>query len=399
MIWRLIYGCFWASATTLAYLYVGYPLILLALYRKSRTAKRPHEGPWPTVTLIIPAFNEELVLRRKIENALAIDYPKDRLEILVASDGSTDQTVPIAEAFQDQGVRTLAFPERRGKASVLNDAVAAAKGEILCLCDANVYFKPDALRRLVERLDDPTVGSASGDVQLASWESNFEQGEASYYRYERMIQEAESQIGSLMGVDGGMYVLRRELFEPLPADTILDDFVVSMQVVRKGQRVVYEADAVASESGTPTARQEYRRRVRVSAGAVQVMQRGQYPRWRQPVAFWQFISHKWLRWMTPILLAVLFASSAALGARHWFYGLALAGQSAVYLFALLGSFIVPLRNTRLGGLPFYFVMGNVGVAQGLWRGIRGSQPVRWAKADRSASDGPVDEPLSKAASP
>ncbi|MBI3466161.1 MAG: glycosyltransferase family 2 protein [Planctomycetes bacterium] len=371
---------FWLSAALCAYVFVGYSAILaVSGLAPSRKSHGTYAG---RVTLIIPAYNEERVLEAKLLNALALDYPSEQLEVLVASDGSQDGTVEIARRFEDRGVALLAFPERRGKASALNDAVGAARGEVICLCDANVLFRPDALRVLVNRLADPSVGAVSGEVRLASHESNFGSGEGLYYRLERRVQAAESRIGSLMGVDGGMYIIRKELFQPLPPDTILDDFVISMRVIKQGKRVAYEPLAQAMENGTPAARQEFRRRIRVSAGAVQSLKRGEFPPLWRPVELWQFLSHKLLRWLSPVWLGLLVGSNVGLWSAGTFYRLTLAGQVIAYSLAAIGLWSVRFRMTPLGGIPFYFFMSQVAMAVGLVKGICNRQPVTWAKAER-----------------
>ena len=183
------------------------------------------------------------------------------------------------------------------------------------------------MRRLVDRLADDRVGAVTGEVRLVGSDDEFSSGESLYYWLERQIQGAESRIGSVMGVDGGMYVIRRELFQPLPADTILDDFAVSMRVMRAGKRVVYETAAKATESGTPSARQEFDRRARIAAGAVQLLKRGQVPRLTQGVLWFQFISHKLLRWLSPILLLVLLVTNVMLLSQSPWYGLS-SGRAA-----------------------------------------------------------------------
>ncbi len=380
---EIIVTAYWMGFVAIGYVCVLYPISQRLLRRfETSGAKVPRERCCPT--LIIPAHNEESVLRAKLENALALNITFDDLEIIVASDGSRDRTVEIARAFEDRGVRVLAFAKRRGKASVVNDAVGQARGDVVCLCDANVMFEPDALEKLVARLGDPKVGAVTGEVRIASHESNFGQGESSYYSLERRLQIAESRVGSLMGVDGGMYVLRKELFRPLPADTILDDFVISMQVIRQGYRVVYEPSAVAHENGTPTATQEWRRRVRVAAGAMQSVLRRQWPPVTRPVELWQYLSHKALRWMMPGFLVVLFVSNALLAPAHLFYQATLVGQCVLYFMAAGGLVSLRFRRTRIGGIAFYFVMSNVAMAVGLVKGLFNRQPVTWQQADRTA---------------
>lgn len=375
---------FWISAGLLVYTQIGYLILLrvLAAMTWRRTSDIPADEELPNVTLIIPAYNEETVLRTKLENSLQIDYPDAKLEVIVASDGSSDRTIEIASGFEEQGVRTLAFTSRRGKASVLNDAVAAARGDVLCLCDANVMFRPDALKIMVAGLDDPQVGAVSGDVQLASDESNFGVGESAYYRLERTIQIDESRLGSMMGVDGGMYVIPRDLFQPLPPDTILDDFVVSMRVIQQGRRIRYEATAIASENGTPRASQEFGRRVRVSAGAMQALLRGHWPPFRRPVELFQFLSHKLLRWMGPVWLVMLLAASMLLWNSAVVYRIAAITQVGFYLIAAMSSVSLRLRETRLGGMTFYFTMSHVAMAVGLVKGLLNQQRVTWNRTER-----------------
>lgn len=375
---------FWFAFLALIYVQIGYPL-LMALLAWLPGRLKAVDNEMPTVTLIIPAFNEEIVAEAKIKNALQIDYPKDRLEIIFASDASSDRTIEIAGEFEAQGVRLLTFSERRGKPSVVNDAVAISKGEILLLCDANVMFRPDALRRLVERLADPEVGAVTGDVRLDSHEANFGQGESLYYKIERMIQLGESRVGSIMSVDGGMYVIRRNLFYALPPDALNEDFTNTMRVIQQGKRVVYEPAAVATENATPTARQEFRRRARVTAGAIGSLKRGERPPLRRPIECWQFVSHKLLRWVGPLFLAITLISSANLWNHGVVYKVAVLGQVVLYGVALVATFSIGFRETGFGGVTFYFVMSHVAIAWGLIKGFMQMPRVTWTKPDRSIS--------------
>lgn len=375
---------YWSAAMLLVYTHLVYP-VLIAFIGRRRPAINGDIAPLPMVSLLIPAYNEEKVLAEKLENALSLDYPRDRLEIVVASDGSSDRTLEIARGFAECGVRLLAFDGRRGKASVINDAIRAASAELLLLCDANVMFRPDALRRLVGWFASPRIGAVTGDVRLASHDADFGAGESRYYCVERAIQCGESRVGSVMGVDGGMYLVRKRLVPPLPPDTILDDFVVSMRVIRHGYRVVYEPTAVAHEGATTQAAQEFRRRVRLMAGAVQSWKRGDWPRWTQPIETWQYVSHKLLRWLGPLWLSLLFVASACLWSAHGWYRLSLYAQAAVYTAALAATASRSFRRMPLGGVPFFFVMSQVAMAVGLGRGLLNRQQVTWTKADRGRS--------------
>lgn len=376
---------FWLAAGILLYVLAAYPL-LVYLIGRLRPAPRPHdEETLPSVTVVIPARNEEAVLAGKLQNTLTIAYPSDRLEVIVASDGSTDGTVEIAQGFADGGIRVLAFPDWRGKASTLNRVIEQANGEVLCLCDANVMFRPDALRCMVRRLSDERTGAVTGDVRLASDEASFGRGESLYYRLERWLQAVESRAGSVMGVDGGMYVVRKELFRPLPADTILDDFVISMDVIRQGRRVVFEPRAVAVENGTTTACQEFHRRVRVASGAVQSLKRGQWPPWRRLMEVWQYVSHKLLRWLGPVWLLVLLVSNICLWKQGGVYQASLVGQGMFYLAAGAASLSLRFRRTTLGGIAFYFTMSHVAMGIGLVKGLFWKQRGTWKRTERATA--------------
>lgn len=372
---------FWISIVILLYAHAGYWLVLRILPGRRRPR---NEMALPCVSLIIPAYNEAQCLGAKLRNVLdEIDYPRERLEVIVASDGSSDATVAIARSFEGRGVRLLDFEQRRGKASVLNDAVAAASHEVLCLCDANVLFEPQTLRLLVAHLADPVVGAATADVRLTCKDSNFRSGEGPYYRMERSIQADETRIGTTICVDGGLYVLRRELYQKLPADTILDDFVTSMNVIRARHTVVYEPRAIAYEDGLALARQEFLRRVRVSAGAAQAVKRGDFPAPWRFVPFWQFVSHKLLRWMGPVWLAALFVSSAALSPDGALFRAALSGQLLFYAVALAGALSLRFRKTWLGGMAFYFAMSHLAMVIGTVKGALNLQRAAWARTQRS----------------
>jgi len=370
----------------LAYLIAVYPFAVQLAARLSRRQGDDGEPcELPAVTLIIPARDEAAILEAKLANVLELDYPGDRLQILVANDASSDATAEIAERFSERGVQLMNSPEWRGKTSTINEAVKQATGDVLCCCDANVFFERDVLKRLIQRLEEKRVGAVSGDVRLRSHESNFSGGESLYYRLERWLQRGESRIGSMTGVDGGMYVIRKELFKPLPPDTILDDFVISMQVIKQGYRIVYEPSAVATENGTPRARDEFRRRVRVAAGAMQSIKRRQWPPLRRPVELWQYLSHKLLRWLGPVWLVLLLGSNAMLWNAGLFYQCTLVAQLGFYTLGGLATVWVAFRRTRLGGIPFYFTMSHVAMAIGLFKGLFWRQKGTWKRTERSTA--------------
>lgn len=364
----------------LLYTYVLFPLLMAWLAGEDRT-ETGRADDLPSVTLIVPAYNEELVIEAKLRNALSLDYPK--LQVLLASDGSEDATVRISQSIRDDRLGVLRFEPRRGKASVVNDAVAQATGEAICLCDANVLFRADALRFLSERLEHSRVGAVSGDVRLQSQDSSFGWGEILYYWVERKIHRGESRFGAMMGVDGGMYLIRRELFRSLASDTILDDFTITMNVLRAGREVIYEPRAIAEENATESATSEYKRRVRIGAGAAQVLKRGAYPRLNQPLQLWLFLSHKGLRWLSPwMLLGLTFLLALGAAAHPWCQILLLGGLVLGGL-AALGGWSSRLRRHWLFAVPFYFVISQIAMGQGLLQGLLVGQSAMWERTARS----------------
>ena len=373
---------FWTSLGVILYVYAGYPLILAAMALRAKPTGSD-ENYLPSVSLIIAAYNEEKVLREKLENCLALDYPPDRLEIVVASDGSTDATNAIVEAYADRGIILRKVVPRGGKTRALNTVIPKTRGEILVLSDANTMYRPDAIRKLVRHFVDPAVGAVSGDVRLVDAAKSHAHSEGLYYRYERWLQGLESQVGSIIGADGGMYAVARSHFRPPPDGIVLDDFVISMTVARLGFRVLYDPEAIATEQGTLTAREEFFRKVRIIAGGIQALRlRVGLPSLRQPILMLGYLSHKLLRWLVPCLLLLSFLSSAAL-ARESFYALAFSMQLLFYGTALIYGFnILGCRKLRLSGIPYYFSLVNGAALVGIWRGLTGTQGVTWQRTTR-----------------
>ena len=372
---------FWASVLTLGYVYCGYPIVLRVWARLARkhVATARHQ---PRVCLLIAANDEAAVIGAKLENSLSIDYPMDRLDIVVASDGSLDGTNDIVRSFQPR-VQLLAMDGRRGKITAINEAMLAVKADIVVLSDANTFLRRDAVLKLVRNFADPEVGAVSGDVVLTGERAALAGSEDLYYRYERHLQRLESEIGSLVGVDGALYAIRRELFTPPPADTILDDMAIPMGVLRTGHRVVFEAGALAEEAGSASSSEEFWRKVRVVAGAVQFLLR---PDSGVPVnrvqALFTLVSHKALRWMSPAFAGVAFASSILLAPSSVFFALILAVQSGILVLGAAGC-VPALRRIGIVALPHYFCLVQGAAIVGILRGLAGRQPVAWRRFQRA----------------
>lgn len=375
---------FWAAAILLAQTYFLYPLWLLLLARarpgKRRTPAAP--GVWPTVSLVVAAHDEVGCIEEKLANSLALDYPADRLEVLIGSDGSTDGTEALVRAHPDPRVH-LSAAARAGKTSVLNRCIPAASGELVVLSDANTRIDPGALKALVRHFEDPEVGAVCGRLQLYN-PTRAEYEESAYWKYESWLKALEGRQGAVVGANGGLYAMRRALFTRLPPSTIVDDFVIALRLLDQGYRVHYEPAALASEETTEDYGREFGRRARIAAGNFQSL--GLVPGLLSPFrgfpafAFW---SHKVLRWCAPALMLVAFAANVALlDAR--FYQVTMAAQLAFYGLAVLGSLAVgPSLVRRTAGVAYYFVTMNLAIAVGFWRFLRNSQGAAWERTARA----------------
>jgi biofilm PGA synthesis N-glycosyltransferase PgaC len=336
---------FWASAMVIAYAYVGYPLWL---WLRSWWSPRPvmRGTATPHVSAVMVVRNEEAAVAAKLRNLLALDYPPERLEVVVVSDGSSDGTGALLTVFaaNDPRVRTLLKTESRGKAAGLNDAIGMAHGEVLLFTDVRQPIEPQALRLLIENFADPEVGAASGELMLgdpASGETG--KGMGLYWRMEKKIRELESASGSVAGATGAIYCARRNLLDPLPEGTILDDVLLPMQVVRRGSRVIFDPRARAWDSPDLGQSREFSRKVRTLSGNYQLLQLAPWLLGASNAIRFEFISHKLSRLVVPFALLALLTSSLFLSAP--FYRVALFAQLAFYalsLIAIVGVKIGPL---------------------------------------------------------
>ena len=370
---------FWASLALLLYVYFGYPALLAAMGRLRARGSRPdvERAPLPSVCLIVSAHNEEAVLREKIENSLALEYDGG-LSIVVASDGSTDRTNDIAREYHDHGVELFQGPMRRGKSAVLNDVLRARGEDVVVFTDANALFAPDAIARLAERLRDPSVGCAVGELKYARDASTVGQGESLYWRYESLVKVLESRLESVLVANGSIFAVRRTLVRELFQD-VANDFQIPFDVANQGAGVVYEPAAVAVERCAELAQEEFGRKVRIVlrgiTGFVRLNQR------IRGMRAWQFVSHKLLRWSVGAILLVLLASTTALAGRSPWYTAFLALQLACYAAALAGWIARRRRRVpRVLYVPFYFAMVNSAALVALGRFVLGNRQSTWEKA-------------------
>ncbi len=376
---------FLLTSFLIVYIYFGYPLVLLIL---SRFCRKPIEldDILPEINLLICAYNEEEVIEEKIKNSIALDYPNEKITIIIASDGSTDKTNQLVSAYESGRLILMAYPERSGKMAVINKTVPKLSGEIIIFSDANTMYKKNAMRKLVRNFSDPSVGAVSADVIIQNDATDFGQSESAYYRYERWIQEKESSFGSIIGADGGMYAIRRRLFVKPSSNIILDDFVVSMNVALNGSRLVYDRAAIGYEQSNISRKTEFLRKSRVIAGAVQsFLQNEGVPSIKNKGLFFCYFSHKFLRWLTPIFLILFFAVSVALYLLldKTIYGYSVFLQLLFYLAAFCGIFLNERIKIPIISQPFYFCLVNAAALYGIYKGLCNKQPVMWQTFKRT----------------
>ena len=369
----LLQGIFWAVLTLLAYLHFGYPalLTLLSVLRPRPVRRRDLT---PRVDLVIGAYNEESVIREKIENCLALDYPPDRLQIIVASDASTDRTHAIVQEYRSRGVRLVVAPSRRGKAANFREVVPTLVGEIVLFSDAGSLYRVDTLRTLMRNFGDPEVGCVGGRIRYQNPDStSVSRGEGLYWRYEVSLRKMESAIGSTMVLSGAVYAIRRELYRPVP-DSLPDDFMSPLNTLDQGFRVIYDTDTEIAEKMATSARAEMETKIRIVSRNFRALLSMKHllDPMRRPLLALQLLSHRLLRWFVFPLAVVLLVSNLGL-AGHPIYAALLAGQALFYLLAGWGAYQDRRgRRSRLTYLPYYFVLVNLAAALGIWRVLSGA---------------------------
>ena len=377
---------FWAGVVLVVYTYGMYPVVIWVLsnlFGRQRTVPQDLDTDLPNVSLLIAAHNEESVIAGRLENALSSDYPPDKLEIVVASDGSRDRTAAIARDFAARGVRLLDYKQRRGKAAVLNAAFSEVTGEVVVLSDANTGTDRSAIRKLVRWFQHPEVGVVCGRLILTDPRTG-RNVDSMYWKYETFLKKCESRLGGLLGANGGIYAVRRNLFRPIDPNTIVDDFVLPLSIkLHTGCEIVYDADAVAHEETPATIASEFGRRCRIGAGdfqSIPVLWRLLNPT-RGWIAF-TFLSHKVLRWLCPFFLVGILLINALL-LDSTLYRVTFVLQIALYVTAAAGSV---LSGTGLIGrsirLTTLFTTVNLALLVGFWRWISAPQQGTWERTAR-----------------
>jgi cellulose synthase/poly-beta-1,6-N-acetylglucosamine synthase-like glycosyltransferase len=395
---------FWFCISSIFYTYLGYPVILtlLARLKPYRPMVIPPTGTiyTPLVTMLITAYKEEEVIAKKLDNTLAIDYPEDRLQILVAVDESEDRTVEIVRSYCDLGVELSYSSPRRGKTAAINRTIPSARGEIVIFSDANNFYEKHTLKELVKPFVDPSVGAVSGAKTIAGGDGSLGESESLYWKYESFIKLQETRLGSCTGVAGEVFAVRRDLIESLPEEIINDDFYIAMQVFKRGYRVSYVPTARSVERVSATAQDEILRRSRIVAGRYQAMfLTSKLLPWDRPLIVWQLVSHKYLRPLVPF--AMIGAVLSNLLAVFWpvrdqkrsFWRLSapwgsflLYVQILFYVFAYLGNYVQAVgKFGKIFYLPTFLVNSNVAALRGLYKYLAKQNSPRWQRVQRRAA--------------
>lgn len=370
---------FWACAGVLSYVYVGYPLLvyLISVLFPRSIAQGEIE---PKVTVLITAFNEEDSIREKIENTLEIDYPTDKLEILVASDGSTDRTDSIVEEFVTRGVKLFRQEGRVGKTATQNSAVEYATGEIVLFSDATTMYREDVLKKLLPSFADSTVGCVAGRlIYVDEDRTNIGKGAKSYWGYETFIKVAESRACSLIGASGCLYAVRKSAYEPMYAEAC-SDFLICTDLYRKGLRSVIAPDAICFEQTNRRTADELEMRVRVISQTLTDLWRNRDMMNPIKSGFFaiELISHKVLRYAVPLVLVILVVASIFIAGESVFYAAALSLQLVFYLSAIVGWILERTgKRVHLFAMPLYFVLANLASVMAFHKFLRGETYARW----------------------
>ena len=370
---------FWLSAAALLYAYAGYPLLLfiVSIFRPLTVRAGDYQ---PTVSIIITAYNEELVLAAKLENTLALGYPHELMEIIVASDCSTDRTDDIVRKYSGQRVKLVRQPERLGKTAAQNAAVAQAAGEIILFSDATSLYKTDVVRALIPNFADPTVGCVAGRlIYVDPSESRVGRGARSYWSYETFLKKHESRVCSLIGASGCLYAVRRSAYVPLYYEAC-SDFIICTKMVEQGLRAVYEPNAICTEETNRRSDNELKMRVRVIAQTFTDLWR--HRAMLNPIrsGFYavQLLSHKVMRYLVPFFLLALLGASAILASDFLFYRILLACQLAGYACGAIAWLLDRMgKRSRLLALPQYFLLANVASLIAIFKFLRGERYARW----------------------
>jgi poly-beta-1,6-N-acetyl-D-glucosamine synthase len=386
-----LYFFFWTGLAIVVYTYIGYGVVIAMLSKLKGRPKTPairDERQLPEVTILIAAYNEEQFIEDKIRNTLALDYPGDKLSVFIVTDGSTDRSPEIVKKFH--AVKLFHEPQRRGKIHAVNRVMKAVKTPIVIFCDANTALNCEAVRNMVRHYQDNTVGGVAGEKRIfKKAEDNASgSGEGLYWKYESFLKKKDSEVYSVVGAAGELFSVRTALYEDPDEQMIIEDFYLSLSIAARGYRFVYEPEACAMETASVSVAEEWKRKVRICAGAFQAMGRlkALLNPFRYGMLSFQYISHRVLRWtLAPLSLPVILLCNLWLALQgSVFYSGVLAAQFGFYMLAALG-YAFRDKNVSMKGffVPYYFMVMNLSVYAGFMRYRKGQQSVVWEKARRA----------------
>lgn len=385
---------FWISLFIAFYTFVGYGFLLYFIIKIKRIFKgKPilpivADDDLPTCTLVVAAYNEEHFIAQKIANSLQLNYPTGKLKFVFVTDGSSDKTPDIIA--QHPQIQLLHRPERAGKIAAVHRAMEYVDTEVVVFTDANTFLNSEAITRICRHYSDKTVGAVAGEkrVQIDASADASAAGEGFYWKYESALKKWDSELYSVVGAAGELFSVRRNLYQDVPADTVLDDFMISMLIAAKGYRIIYEPEAYALETASENVSEELKRKIRIAAGGIQSILRlqGLLLPFKFPVLSFQYVSHRVLRWtVTPFFLIMAFITNfaVAFAAKGLIYELLFAGQVLFYSLAIFG-YIMEERHIRIKILfiPYYFCVMNYAVMAGIIRYFTTQQSSVWEKAQR-----------------
>lgn len=384
---------FWVFAFTVFYSYFGYGIVLYLIVKAKKTffARRnlQNENFEPSVSFIVPCYNEASIIKDKIENTLAIDYPKNKLQIIFITDGSTDGTDNEVSKYNE--IDLMHSPLRKGKSAAENRSVAHATGEIIIFSDANTELQPNVIRKMVRHYADPMVGAVSGEKKIFQdkTENAAGAGEGFYWKYESKLKQWDSELLTVVGAAGELISFKKHLYTHLEEDTILDDFIVSLKISKRGYRVQYEPEATATETASVNSKEELKRKIRICAGGWQAMSRlkSLLNFTQHPILTFQYISHRVLRWtLAPLFLLALLPINVILSINSSFYQILLLAQIGIYLAALLG-YLFENKSIRIKPffIPYYFLFMNYAAIVGFFRFASNTQSSVWERSNRKVS--------------
>lgn len=384
---------FWISFFIIFYTFFGYGILLYLLVRIKRLFKKPYVFSQlydlPTVTVIVAAFNEEYLIEEKIKNCLELNYPKNKVQFIFITDGSSDRTPELVGKYPE--IQLLHENQRLGKMAAIKRAMPYVSGYVTVFTDANTFLNKDALIQLLKHYQNPKIGAVAGEKKIMVSQSAdaSSAGEGFYWKYESALKKWDYELYSNVGAAGELFSIRTDLYEPVETDTIIDDHMIAMRIAEKGYIIAYEPNAYALETASADSSEELKRKIRIAAGGIQSVYRLKKAAnpFNNPVLTFQYFSHRLLRWvLTPWLMIILFFLNSLIVIRYpesGFYVITLFLQLSFYLAALLGWFLESKKiRLKAAFIPFYFSMMNYAVIAGTFRYYKGSQSAAWEKSKR-----------------